>query len=90
MNRFLSGEIHFTSTLPTEHFKRLKKEHADSVSVEGNLCTYYYSFNTKKEPFDDVRVRKAISYAIDRNIVSDAILGSRPKTSLLPNSRNHS
>jgi oligopeptide transport system substrate-binding protein len=26
MNRFLSGEIDFTSTLPTEHFKRLKKE----------------------------------------------------------------
>ncbi len=79
MNRFLSGEIHFTSTLPTEHFKRLKKEHADSVSVEGSLCTYYYSFNTKKEPFNDVRVRKAISYAIDRDIVSGAILGQGQK-----------
>ncbi|USD66120.1 ABC transporter substrate-binding protein [Vibrio sp. SCSIO 43136] len=79
MNRFLSGEIHFTSTLPTEHFKRLKKEHPESVSVEGSLCTYYYSFNTAKKPFDDVRVRKAISYAIDRNIVSNAILGQGQK-----------
>lgn len=79
MNRFLSGEISFTSTLPTEHFKRLKKEHPDSVSVEGSLCTYYYSFNTQKKPFDDVRVRKAISYAIDRDIVSNAILGQGQK-----------
>jgi len=79
MNRFLSGEIDFTSTLPTEHFKRLKKEHAESVSVEGSLCTYYYSFNTNKKPFDDVRVRKAISYAIDRDIVSGAILGQGQK-----------
>ncbi len=79
MNRFLSGEIDFTSTLPTEHFKRLKKEYPESVSVEGSLCTYYYSFNTKKKPFDDVRVRKAISYAIDRNIVTDAILGQGQK-----------
>ncbi len=79
MNRFLSGEIHFTSTLPTEHFKRLKKEYPESVSVEGSLCTYYYSFNTAKKPFDDVRVRKAISYAIDRDIVSNAILGQGQK-----------
>ncbi|MGL1084940.1 ABC transporter substrate-binding protein [Vibrio vulnificus] len=79
MNRFLSGEIDFTSTLPTEHFKRLKKEHPESVSVEGSLCTYYYSFNTKKKPFDDVRVRKAISYAIDRDIVANAILGQGQK-----------
>lgn len=79
MNRFLSGEISFTSTLPTEHFKRLQKEHPESVSVEGSLCTYYYSFNTQKKPFDDVRVRKAISYAIDRDIVSGAILGQGQK-----------
>ncbi|MDN3680474.1 ABC transporter substrate-binding protein [Vibrio tapetis subsp. quintayensis] len=79
MNRFLSGEIDFTNELPTEHFKRLKKENPESLSIQGNLCTYYYIFNTKKKPFDDVRVRKAISYAIDRNIVSDAILGQGQK-----------
>ncbi|WP_227635874.1 ABC transporter substrate-binding protein, partial [Klebsiella pneumoniae] len=30
-------------------------------------------------PFDDVRVRKALSYAIDRDVVSDAILGQGQK-----------
>ncbi|MGD8171537.1 ABC transporter substrate-binding protein [Vibrio sp. TRT 21S02] len=87
MNRFLSGELDFTSSaLPVEHFKRLKKEYPESVSVEGSLCTYYYSFNTKKKPFDDVRVRKAISYAIDRSIVTDAILaqGQKPAYFLTP------
>ncbi|WP_070962967.1 ABC transporter substrate-binding protein [Vibrio sonorensis] len=79
MNRFLAGEIDFTYELPNEHYKRLKSEHPESLSIVGNLCTYYYIFNTKKKPFDDVRVRKAISYAIDRNIVSDAILGQGQK-----------
>ncbi|OCH17642.1 ABC transporter substrate-binding protein [Aliivibrio logei] len=79
MNRFLSGELDFTNELPVEHFKRLKKEEPESVSVVGSLCTYYYSFNTKKAPFDDVRVRKAISYAIDRPIISDIILGQGQK-----------
>jgi oligopeptide transport system substrate-binding protein len=79
MNRFLAGEIDFTNELPLEHYKRLKKEHPESVSVVGNLCTYYYLFNTKKAPFDDVRVRKAVSYAIDRNIVANAIMGQGQK-----------
>ncbi|MCG9693160.1 ABC transporter substrate-binding protein [Vibrio sp. Isolate22] len=86
MNRFLSGEIDFTNELPTEHFKRLQKEHAEDVFVAGNLCTYYYIFNTKKAPFDDVRVRQAISYAIDRDIVTGAILaqGQKPAYFLTP------
>ncbi|WP_158117463.1 ABC transporter substrate-binding protein [Vibrio cincinnatiensis] len=86
MNRFLAGEIDITYELPIEHFRRLKKEYPESVSVVGNLCTYYYSFNTKKKPFDDVRVRKAISYAIDRNIVTDAIMaqGEKPAYFLTP------
>jgi oligopeptide transport system substrate-binding protein len=79
MNRFLSGEIDFTSTLPTEHFKRLQKEYPEQVSVEGSLCTYYYQFNSKQAPFDDARVRKAVSYAIDRQIVTDALLGQGQK-----------
>ncbi|CAK2056986.1 oligopeptide ABC transporter substrate-binding protein OppA [Vibrio crassostreae] len=86
MNRFLSGEIDFTNELPTEHFKRLQKEYAEDVSVAGNLCTYYYIFNTKRAPFDDVRVRQAISYAIDRDIVTGAILaqGQKPAYFLTP------
>jgi oligopeptide transport system substrate-binding protein len=79
MNRFLSGEIDMTNEVPSEHFKRLQKEHSEDVQIKGNLCTYYYNFNTKKAPFDDVRVRKAVSYAIDRNIVTDALLGQGQK-----------
>ncbi|ENM5739315.1 oligopeptide ABC transporter substrate-binding protein OppA [Vibrio mimicus] len=79
MNRFLSGEIQITNELPLEHFKRLKKEHPEAVQVQGQLCTYYYGFNTAKAPFDDVRVRQALSYAIDRDVISDAILGQGQK-----------
>ncbi|WP_439148139.1 ABC transporter substrate-binding protein [Vibrio sp.] len=79
MNRFLSGELDFTNELPNEHFRRLQKEYPESVAIKGNLCTYYYNFNTHKPPFDDVRVREAISYTIDRDIVANAILGQGQK-----------
>lgn len=79
MNRFLSGEIHITNELPIEHFKRLQTEHPESVSVVGNLCTYYYGFNNAKAPFDDARVRQALSYAIDRDVITNIILGQGQK-----------
>lgn len=79
MNRFLSGEIHITNEVPIEHFRRLQHDHADSVSVVGSLCTYYYGFNNQKPPLDDVRVRKALSFAIDRDVIANAIMGQGEK-----------
>ncbi|WP_261895281.1 ABC transporter substrate-binding protein [Vibrio cyclitrophicus] len=79
MNRFLSGELDFTCEVPNEHFRRLQKEYPEDVNIKGNLCTYYYQFNAQKAPFDDVRVRKAMSYAMDRDIVTKAILGQGQK-----------
>ncbi|WP_299687990.1 ABC transporter substrate-binding protein [uncultured Vibrio sp.] len=79
MNRFLSGELHFTNEVPNEHFRRLQKDHAEQVNIKGDLCTYYYQFNAQKAPFDDARVRKAMSYAMDRDIVTNAILGQGQK-----------
>lgn len=79
MNRFLSGEMNFTYELPVEQFKKLKKEHPEDISVVGNLCSYYYAFNTQRKPFTDVRVRKALSYAIDRNVIAERIMGQGEK-----------
>lgn len=79
MNRFLSGELDMTDELPNEQFKRLQKEHPEDVKVVGNLCSYYYGFNNTKPPFDDVRVRKALSYTIDRDVMTRILLGQGQK-----------
>ncbi|HIF9253353.1 ABC transporter substrate-binding protein [Photobacterium damselae subsp. damselae] len=75
MNRFLAGEIDLTYEVPNEHFKRLVKEYPDAIKVTPYLCSYYYEFNTARKPFDDVRVRKALSYAIDRDVIAKFIVG---------------
>jgi peptide/nickel transport system substrate-binding protein len=49
--------------------------------------TDYVAFNTKVKPFDDVRVRQAISYALSRESVVNAVGGSslaKPATTFLP------
>lgn len=79
MNRFFSGEIDMTYEISNEHYRNLVKKHPEEVKTKGILGTYYYQFNTHKKPFDDVRVRKAVSYAIDRDIITKAILGQGQK-----------
>ncbi|HYJ48162.1 MAG TPA: peptide ABC transporter substrate-binding protein, partial [Pyrinomonadaceae bacterium] len=46
----------------------------------------YYSFNTTRQPFDDVRVREALAIAIDRDRLSEDELGgaTEPAKRFLP------
>ena len=81
MNRYLSDEVDITSSIPLDHFKQLKKNNPNDLKVSGELCSYYYQFNALKPPFDDVRVRKALSYIVDRHVVSNLILGQGQKPS---------
>lgn len=79
MNRFLSGEIQMTQALPTEYYSKLKKDNPKAVTTKGSLCTNYYGLNTAKGSLTDARVRQALSYAIDRDVIAYKILGQGEK-----------
>lgn len=57
-------------------------------AVKGEIGeTDYIAFNPKIKPFDDIRVREAIAYAVGRRAVVEAAGGSslaRPATTFLP------
>ncbi len=51
--------------------------------VEGT--TYYFFMNTRRAPFDDVRVRRAVNQAIDRSALAAEFLGAAvPSSQVLP------
>lgn len=74
MSRYKAGEVDF-SAVPAEMFKDLKAESPDEVMVTPTLCTSYLEYNTKKAPLDDVRVRTALSMALDRDLITKDVLG---------------
>lgn len=80
VQRYKAGEIDVTAdALPPTQFKQLQSELGDQVKIQPKLCTYYYEFNHTKAPFNDVRVRKALSLTMDRDTVVDKIMGQGQK-----------
>lgn len=73
-NRYRASELHYT-TYPLEQYQQIKRQSPDDLVSAPMLATYYYVFNTQRKPFDDVRVRKALSLAIDRDTITEKILG---------------
>jgi len=70
-----AGELDTIEEFPPLDFARLKVERPDELYVGPGSCTYYYGFNVEKAPADNVHMRRALSAAIDRQVITDAILG---------------
>ena len=75
LSRFQANELDKTE-VPSGQYKRLKKQMPDETHSNPRLCSYYYLFNTQRKPYDDPRVRRALSYAINRQIITKNILGA--------------
>ncbi|MBI6549017.1 ABC transporter substrate-binding protein [Xenorhabdus lircayensis] len=86
LNRYLAGEVDFTSTIPLESFESLKKTMNDQVYSSPQIGVYFYEFNNKKPPFDNIKVRQALNLAVDRDVIANKILGQgqKPAYTIVP------
>ena len=77
LTRYLAGELDRVD-IPAGQYPSLKEQYPDQAVSVPQSCSYIYMFNLDeaKGPaaLKDVRVRKALSYAIDRDIIVDKIL----------------
>ena len=69
---YQNGDLQMIKSVPTEEIDALRDN--PEFHVDPNLGTYYLSFNLQRKPFDDVRVREAMSLAIDREYVANTIM----------------
>ena len=75
LRRFMAGELHSNSDAPTEQMDFMRAELGDQLRIAPYLGTYYYAVNLEDEALGDVRVRRALSMAIDREFLAEEIWG---------------
>ena len=73
MRRFETGEIHSCSDVSTQQMPYVKDHLAKQFRAASELGTYYYAINVNKPPFNDPRVRRALSESIDRDFLAHSI-----------------
>lgn len=76
LTRYLAGELDRTE-VPTGQYNALSKKHPDDAVSFPRLCAYYYFINMTENTHPallDPRVREALYLAIDREVITNAIL----------------
>ncbi|MFI0352615.1 ABC transporter substrate-binding protein [Actinomadura sp. 9N407] len=77
LNAVRSGDLDI-SILPE---KMIKTAESAGYKIERSTGSenYLFSFNTAMKPFDDIRVRKAVNFAIDRDAICTGLLDGKCK-----------
>jgi oligopeptide transport system substrate-binding protein len=73
VKRFEAGELDSNDDIPTEQLDDLRARFGDQIKVGPYLGTYYYAMKWNKEPWNNTKLRQAISMAIDRDFLAEKV-----------------
>jgi len=84
--RFKAGELDMQLDLPLSQIPALRMDMPVETRLTPTLLTYYLALNTTLPKLSDPRVRRALSLAIDREILTSKVLrgGEVPAFSFVP------
>ena len=87
---FRAGQLHVTSTLPSQKCPVYIEEGNPDLRIDPYMGTYFYRLNTTNPYLNDVRVRKALAYSIDRKLLVEKVTkcGQIPAYSFTPPGSN--
>ncbi len=75
MSMFEAGELDWLDDVPPADLDRIRADEvlSQNLSSTPSSCSYYYGFNTRDEPFNNLNLRLAFSYAVDRDAIVDNV-----------------
>ena len=90
---FRAGQIQlgYGGRIPVSKIATYKREAPNNLRIVHSFATYFYLFNVTQPPFDNVKVRQALSHAIDREAIVKNITkaGEGVATTLSPPAAAH-
>jgi oligopeptide transport system substrate-binding protein len=87
LKRYRAGEFDIVyNDLPNDQLAWLKENMPKELHIAPYAGVYYYTFNTAKPPLNDLRVRQALSMAVNREVLVDKITlaGELPAYGFVP------
>lgn len=87
LKRFRGGEFDVvTDSVPPQQIRWLQQNLPHEIRLSPYILSQYAQFNMRRKPFDDIRVRTALSLAINREILADKVMraGEQPSYALVP------
>ncbi len=83
---FNDGQFHITNTVPPSRIAILREHNSPQLRLDEYFSTVFVRINCSKFPLNDVRVRRALSLALDRNLLAEKVLrgGETPAFRLVP------
>ncbi len=74
VERYERGEIEILGGIPASELERVRQRYANDYITGPFPLTTYLGFNSNRPPFDDSRVRQAISHVINRDHLANVVL----------------
>ncbi len=74
LKRFRAGELDIIQSFPPSEINWIRENLPESLFITPIPGTYFLTPNMRRPPLDDVRVRKALYLAIDRDAIANRLL----------------
>ena len=74
VTRYRAGELDVVVTLPSEMIDVLRRDFGAQLHLVQQIGLEYLAFQTERPPMNDPRVRRALSMAIDRDVLGAKVL----------------
>jgi oligopeptide transport system substrate-binding protein len=86
LRRLRAGELDTQSPVPSMQIDWLRANMKAALRMQPFLAVSYFAINTAHPPLDDIRIRKALNLAFDRETVTGKVLrlGDRPAYGIVP------